>query len=160
MTLVSPSMRIRMQLFLGKGTSTQLTSMSASLRYSWCFVLPWLQVSCQWRCYAQLCTLAAEENWTRPITHCILSSNHHLQHYFTSSLTLSLSFSLLPSLSLPPSLLCSYLLPPQPSPDPSTLPAPIPCPAFTEAIRHHCVTLSDDPIDRLVRSHGKPYVHV
>lgn len=122
-TLVSPSMRIRMQLFLGKGTSTQLTSISASLRYSWCFVLPWLQVSCQWRCYAQLCTLAAEENWTRPITHCILSSNHHLQHYFTSSLTLSLSFSLLPSPSLPPLLLPPSLSPP-PAPSPPQIPLP------------------------------------
>lgn len=43
----------------------------------------------------------------------------------------------------------------QPPPLPKDIPSPIPCPSFVEDIRHHCVTFSDEPADRLMRSHGQ-----
>ena len=43
---------------------------------------------------------------------------------------------------------------PQPHPLPKDIPPPIRCPLFVEDIRHYCVAISDDPADRLMRSHG------
>jgi len=45
----------------------------------------------------------------------------------------------------------------QPPPLPKDIPPPIPCLAFVEDIRHHCVTFSDEAVDRLMRSHGQLY---